>query len=48
MKIIIMIKNAKEEEEESPSSFHEYHHAHMMHSIGNMLQKQVEGTIRST
>jgi hypothetical protein len=43
-----MIKKAREEKKESPSSFHEYRHVHMTHSIGNMLQKQVEGTIRST
>jgi hypothetical protein len=48
MKIIAMIKKTREEEEESLSFFHEYHHAHMTHSIGNMLQKQVERTIRST
>jgi hypothetical protein len=46
MKIVVMIKKARKEEESS-SSLHDYHHAHMTHSIGNMLQEQVKGTTRS-
>jgi hypothetical protein len=41
-------KKAREVEKESPCFIHEYHHAHMTHSIGNMLQKQVEGTTKNT
>jgi hypothetical protein len=42
MKIVVMIKKARKEEESSSSL-----HAHMTHSIGNMLQEQVKGTTRS-